>query len=318
VAGLTTPDTGTIAIGERVLFDRSGGIDVEPARRRTGFVFQHLALFPHLTAAENIEYGLASLPASQRADRTSAIARSFRIERLLGRRPGEISGGERQRVALARALVTAPEILLLDEPLSALDYATQSRIIADLRQWNDARGIPILYITHSQREVFALGERVLVLQDGAVVADGTPQDVMNAPSREGVAQLAGFENFLDAVVVSHRPDAGVMTSRLKHAGVEIETPIADASVGAPVRIAIRAGDILIATERPRGLSARNIVAGSVWSVSRQGPAVLVRVDVGVMLEVHVTPSASGELELLPGKPVWVVVKTHSCRPLSAL
>lgn len=318
VAGLTAPDDGAVAIGERVVFDRARGVNVEPAMRRTGYVFQHLALFPHLTVAGNIGYGLTALPRPDRRARISAIAEAFRIGRLLDCRPGEISGGERQRVGLARSLVTSPDVLLLDEPLSALDYATQSRIIEDLREWNGARGIPILYVTHSQREVFALGERVLVLLNGSVIADGSPQDVMDAPSHEGVAQLAGFENLLDAVVVTRHPEMGVMTCRLKSAGIELETPLADMPVGASVRIAIRAGDIMIATERPHGVSARNVVAGAIWSVSRQGPAVLVRVDMGTMVDVHVTPTASDELDLRPGRAVWVVVKTHSCRPVSAI
>src|SRR5262249_34917682 len=212
VAGLAQPDEGRILIGDRTLFDTGTRISVEPSSRQVGFVFHLLALFPHLTAAENIAYGLSRLSPSDRRERTATIAESFRISHLLGRRPAEISGGERQRVGLARSLVIDPEILLLDEPLSALDHGTQSRIISDLRRWNDARRIPILYVTHSQRDVFALGERVLVLQDGAIVADGTPEQVMEMPSRERVARLAGFENLLDAVVVNRRPDAGVMAS----------------------------------------------------------------------------------------------------------
>src|SRR5262249_31545899 len=162
------------------------------------------------TAAQNIAYGLSSLQAAERRSRTADIASAFRISHLLDRRPGEISGGERQRVGLARSLVTDPTVLLLDEPLSALGYGTQSRIVTDLRQWNRARGIPILYVTHSQREVFALGERVLLLQNGTVVADGTPEQVINVPSLDSVAQLTGFENLLDAIVVERRSAAGVM------------------------------------------------------------------------------------------------------------
>jgi molybdate transport system ATP-binding protein len=317
VAGLTQPDEGLIRLGDRALFDSRAGVNVEPSRRRVGFVFQHLALFPHLTAADNIAYGMARLPPAERRERTAAIAKSFRIGHLLERRPGEISGGERQRVGLARSLVTDPEILLLDEPLSALDHGTQSRIIADLRQWNDARRIPILYVTHSQREVFALGARALVLQEGAIIADGTPQQVMETPSHEHVAELAGFENMLDTIVVSRRPDAGVMVCRLTGTSVDLEAPIADVEEGRAVRVAIRAGDILIGIERPHGLSARNVVPGTIASLSRQGAVMRVEVTLGVPLEVHVTPAASDELGLRAGLAVWLVIKTRSCRPMAS-
>jgi molybdate transport system ATP-binding protein len=318
VAGLTRPDEGRIAIGERVLFDGETGREIEPAARRVGFVFQHLALFPHFTAAANIAYGLSAQPDAERRARVAAIAESFGIGRLLDRRPGQISGGERQRVGLARALVIDPDVLLLDEPLSALDHGTQSRIIADLRRWNQARGIPILYVTHSQREAYALGDRVLVLESGSIVADGTPQQVLEMPSRDTVAQLSGFENILDARVVARRPEAGVMTVQLLGTSVEMETPLSSVEHGGALRVALRAGDILVATERPRGLSARNVLHGTIVAVSRQGPLVRVEIDIGALVEAHVTPTASHELGLLPGGAVWLVIKTHSCHPVAAV
>src|SRR5207237_3875259 len=174
--------------------------------RRIGFVFQDLALFPHLTVAQNLAYGLHHEPADVRQRNIREIAESFRIDHRLARRPPAISGGERQRTALARSLVTDPAALLLDEPLSALDHATQSRIIDDLRRWNAAHEIPILYVTHSHREVFALGDRVLVLDNGKIVAAGTPHDVLEMPEQASLAQLAGFENVIEAPVVARRPD----------------------------------------------------------------------------------------------------------------
>lgn len=318
VAGLATPDSGRITCGDRVLFDADGRVNVAPARRRIGFVFQHLALFPHLTAFDNITYGLADRPAAERTKRAHAIAESFRIAHLLDRRPAQISGGERQRVGLARALVTTPEALLLDEPLSALDYLTQSRIIADLREWNRERRIPILYVTHSQREVFALGERVLVLQAGSIAADGTPQQVMDAPSHDSVALLAGFENLLDAVVIERRPDAGVMVCRVTGTAVEIETPLADVGEGRGLRVAIRAGDVLIASERPHGLSARNQIPASIADLTHEGPLVRATASIGVPIEAHLTPTSSRELGLHPGLKVWLVIKTHACRPVSTI
>ena len=315
VAGVTEPDDGRIAIGEHVVFDALRCIDVPPSRRRVGIVFQQLALFPHLTARDNIAYGLAHLSAADQQTRIDAIARSFRIAHLLDRRPAEISGGERQRVGLARSLVGDPEILLLDEPLSALDHATQSRIIEDLLRWNDARQIPVLYVTHSQREVFALGRRVLLIEEGRIAGDGQPQDVMNAPVHERAAELVGYENLLDGVIASRSPGAGVMAVTLAGTRVQLETPIVESRVGDAVRIAIRAGDILLAVQRPTGLSARNIVHGTIALQRRTAASVAVFVNIGVVVEVHVTPIACEQLELRDGRDVWLVVKTHSCRAI---
>src|SRR5574340_556128 len=180
IAGLLTPDSGHVAIAGRALFDSSRGLDLPVAQRSIGYVFQTLALFPHLTAVANVEYGLAHLDPAERRRRRDAVLESFRIAHLRSRRPADMSGGERQRVALARALVTEPGLLLLDEPLAALDAATKARLVEDLRAWNQAHGIPIVYVTHTRDEVFALGERVVALEQGSVVAEGTPQEVLAA------------------------------------------------------------------------------------------------------------------------------------------
>ena len=317
VAGVTRPDAGRIAVNEHVLFDSDLRANVPPPRRRVGFVFQQLALFPHLSARDNIAYGLPHLDATERRTRVEAIAQSFRISHLLDRRPAQISGGERQRVGLARSLVGDPAILLLDEPLSALDHATQSRIIEDLLRWNEARQIPVLYVTHSHREVFALGRRVLLIEAGRSVADGPPEQVMNAPAHERAAELVGYENLLAGAIAVRHPDAGTMAVSLAGARVQLETPMVEGHVGDAVRIAIRAGDILLAVERPTGLSARNIVQGTVASLRRTGAFVVVAVNAGVTIEAHVTPSACCELGLRDGREVWLVIKTHSCRAIAA-
>jgi molybdate transport system ATP-binding protein len=313
LAGLLTPDSGRVAVGSTTLFDDNGQINIAAQQRKIGYVFQHLALFPHMTVGNNMAYGVAHLSPAERHERIASTAERFGIAPLLARKPGSISGGERQRAALARALVTDPQVLLLDEPLSGLDHATQSRIMDDLRAWNAAHDIPILYVTHSHREVFALGERVVVLEEGRVLAAGTPQEVMDAPAHETLAQLAGFENFFTATVTARRPDAGVMHCRLDGTTTELEVPLADAEVGAPVRLAIRAGDILLANQEPRGLSARNVLQGTLAFTVREGATVVARVDAGVFFTVHLTPSAVETLHLRQKSAVWLVVKTHSCR-----
>jgi len=312
IAGLLGPDGGRIAVGSKVLFDSALGIDLPPARRHIGYVFQDLALFPHMSVAENVRYGIARLPAAERRERTAALLRSFRIEHLAGRKSTAISGGERQRVALARALVTDPDLLLLDEPLAALDQTTKSKIIDDLRAWNGARSIPIIFVTHSPQEAFALGERVVVIEAGNIVAQGVTHEVLTSPRHETVAQIVGFENVFDAVVTAPHEHQGTMLCRLQDSGCELEVPLIRAGIGSPVRIAIRAGDIMIATQRPHGLSARNTLRGCVESIRRQGVTVIIAVDAGAQFEVHVTPSAADELRLAPGRELWLVIKTYSC------
>jgi molybdate transport system ATP-binding protein len=280
-----------------------------------GYVFQNLALFPHLTAEQNITYGLSRLEASARRSLARGMLEQFHIANVARRRPAQLSGGERQRVALARSLVIEPQVLLLDEPLAALDLPTQSQLIADLRSWNREHPIPILYVTHSQREVFALGERVVVLEKGKILAQGQPQEVLRAPRQETVAQLAGVENIFDARVVSLQERLGTMTCRLEDSAVELEIPLAKVEPGAGVRIAIHAGDILMAVERPRGLSARNLLAGRVLSLEQQGIAVHARVDCGVVFQVRLTPGARESLLLDVGREVWLVIKTYSCHLL---
>ena len=314
IAGLAKPDSGRIAIANRVVFDPSKHTDLPVAKRHIGYVFQSLALFPHLTIEQNVQYGIADLPQAERAARASAILQAFRIPHLSSRYPREISGGESQRVALARTLVTDPAVLLLDEPLAALDASTKAKIIDDLRQWNRAHGIPILYVTHSRDEVFALGDRVLVLDAGRIVAQGTPHEVITAPLQETVAQLVGFENTFDAVVESVHPERGTMSCRIAGDGgnVLLETPLVRGGVGSELRVGIRAGDILLATTMPVGLSARNIIPGRITSIEQRDVIVSARVKCRVEMEVHLTLAARDSLQLAAGQEVWLVIKTHSC------
>jgi molybdate transport system ATP-binding protein len=330
VAGLATPDDGRITVDDQVLFEENAGgknnnrgenrepvrKNVPVAKRGVGYVLQDLALFPHLSVEQNTEYGIANLPRAERKQRASAMFEEFRIAHLRRRFPGEISGGERQRVALARALVTDPCVLLLDEPLAALDAATKGKILDDLRQWNRAHRIPILYVTHSREEVLVLGDHVLVIENGRIIAQGTPHQVLRAPLQETVAQLAGFENIFDAVVESVHEDRGTMICCLLAGelenGLPLETPLVRAEVGSRLRIGIRAGDILLATGPPAGISARNVIVGRIVCLERRDMIISARVDCGVEMEVYLTLAAREALRLEVGLQVWLVIKTHSC------
>jgi molybdate transport system ATP-binding protein len=312
VAGLTRPDAGRIAVGGDVLFDSANAIDLPSQKRRIAYVFQTLALFPHLTMEENVAYGLRDLTEEKRRACVGEILEAFRVQKLRKQKPGEISGGEKQRIALARSLVTDPRVLLLDEPLTGLEAELKASIMDDLRAWNASKRIPILYVTHSRDEVDALGERVIAMENGRIVSAGAPMEVLDAPRRKKLAQAAGFENLLSGSVLDVREPDGMMRVRLGESHCEIEVPLGFASAGDRVRVAIRAGDILLAAQRPQGLSARNVVEGQIVLLEQRGTMGIARVDCGVTFVVHVTPGAVRSLALTAGQKVWLVLKTHSC------
>jgi molybdate transport system ATP-binding protein len=312
IAGLIRPDEGRVSIAGGTLFDSASRIDVPAEKRCLGYLFQSPALFPHLTARQNIEYGISHLTNPEREKSVSEILKSFRLENLESRKPAELSGGEAQRVALARALVTNPRALLLDEPLSGLDAELKNSIIADLRAWNATRQIPILYVTHDRAEVDALGESVITMDRGRIIQQGAPRAVLDAPRQQRLAQVSGFENILDGTVKEIRLDDGVMRVVLKNSSTSIEVPLGHAKLGDEVRIAIRAGDILLALERPTGLSARNILRGTLKSAEQRSVTMICKIDAGAVFEVHVTLSAARSLNLQPGREVWLVLKTYSC------
>lgn len=318
IAGLLTPDEGRIRLGDDTFFDAESAISRSPQARGVGYVFQSLALFPHLTVEENVAFGIAHKPAAEQRKCINEILDAFHIREMARRKPGELSGGEQQRVALARSLVTEPRLLLLDEPLTGLDAGLRHGILLDLREWNRTNRVPILYVTHNREEVDAIGERVVAMADGQVRESGLPRAVLDAPRTVALAQAAGFENFLVGRVTEQRVADGVMRVTLEGNHCELEVPLGSAATGETVEVAIRAGDILLAREAPRGLSARNILPGKIQSIEIHGAMLVVAVNAGVRFVVHVTLGAARLLELAVGSPVWLVVKTHSCHVVSRL
>ncbi len=176
IAGLVKPDAGRIAIASDAVFDSEKRVDLSPQQRRTGYVFQDLALFPHMTAADNVAFGVR-VNGAERTRLVRDVLERFRISHVAGQKPGEISGGERQRVALARALVTQPKVLLLDEPFSALDDALKQAIITDLKAWLAQQSIPVLFVTHDRGEAEALGDRMLLLHEGQIEKQEHPSSI---------------------------------------------------------------------------------------------------------------------------------------------
>jgi len=317
IAGLQTPDGGRITLREEIFFDADQKISLPPQRRRIAYVFQSLALFPHLSVEDNVAYGLCSNAHSRRDLRVTQILDAFHITNLRRRKPPELSGGEKQRVALARSLVTEPRVLLLDEPLTGLDLPLRRAILQDLRAWNDANRIPVLYVTHNREELDAVGERVVALLQGRVLESGAPRDVLDAPRSLALARAAGFENVMPATVLETRPGDGVMRVALTPSNCELEIPLGPNEAGAQLQVAIRAGDILLATQSPHFLSARNVLPGTLESLESRGALVIAQVNAGARFIVHVTPGAVRSLQLSAGCAVWLVLKTHSCHLVSS-
>lgn len=312
IAGLSKPDAGIIRLGDDVFFDAAKGISLPPQERKIGYVFQSLALFPHLSVEGNVAFGIAQKAITNQRERIEKILGAFHIQELRKRKPGELSGGEKQRAALARSLVTEPRLLLLDEPLTGLDAGLRRAILEDLGEWNAMNRVPILYVTHNHDEVDAIGERVVAIAEGRVRESGLPRAVLDAPRLLALAQAAGFENVLPGRVVGQRVGDGVMRVALDGGHSELEVPLGTASTGDQVEVAIRAGDILLAKEEPRGLSARNIFSGVIETIQSQGSLVVAQVNAGTKFIVHVTPGAARALQLKEGMQVWLVLKTHSC------
>lgn len=308
LAGLDRPDSGSISFGDQTWLDVAAGVFVPPQRRRAGFLFQDFALFPHLTVAANVAYGLGGLARGERNDRTREVARLLRIEGLLDRRPVGLSGGERQRVALARALAPRPRLLLLDEPLSALDAPTREALRGELRALLHQLGIPSILVTHDRVEALALGDRMAVLVDGAIRQAGPVDQVFGSPVDAAVACVVGTENVLPVRVGAR--DAGLV---LVEAGTVRLVAVDPGGLPAEALACVRAEEVLLEGVGGAVTSARNHLPGTVSSLVPEGPLVRVTVDCGIRLVALVTRSGAGQLGLTVGAPVVALVKAQAVR-----
>ncbi|MGE5756391.1 MAG: molybdenum ABC transporter ATP-binding protein, partial [Planctomycetaceae bacterium] len=270
IAGLATPDRGFVALDGKVLFDAEAGVNRPLRSRRVGMIFQDDLLFPHLSVAGNIRFGLKGRPRAEAEARLAEVRALCGIEGLLDRRPATLSGGERQRVGLARALAPRPGLLLCDEPVSALDLEGRYALIERLRSVQRAEGLPVLYVTHSPAEAIALGDRLFLLSGGRIVDHGAPLDVLAAPRPGPPARLTGLRNVFPARVEGHASDGGETRLRLRDGPMLIVPFQPDHPPGSDLVVAVRTDDVLLAWGPIQGLSARNIIAGSVGRVIPHG------------------------------------------------
>jgi molybdate transport system ATP-binding protein len=308
IAGLVRPASGTIKIAGRTLFDAAAGIDVPTTQRRIGYVFQDARLFPHLRVAANLRYGQARAGRTSKGIEFDTVVELLGLRDLLSRHPFGLSGGERQRVAIGRALLAQPDILLLDEPLASLDAPRKAELLPYLEALHVRTNVPIVYVSHALDEVVRLADTLAIVDGGRIAACGPVSEVM---SRLDLRPLVGrFEAgaAIDTTLLRH--DAAYALSYLAFGGTEMAVPQIDAEPGAFVRVRIRARDVLLATKRPEGLSARNVLAGHIVDLIPETGAYaeLAVIVGGQRLVARITRAALDALDLALGSPVFAVVK----------
>ena len=308
IAGMTSPDSGEICLQDSPLYSSDERVDLAPEKRRFGYVFQHGALFPHMTVRENVRYGYALTPTEDRRVEPDEVVNLLGISRLADRSVKNLSGGERQRVALARALAASPRVLLLDEPLASLDAAHRASILTYLRHVSEHFGTPMVYVSHSLSEVMALASNTLALSEGKRVAYGPTGEVMAHPDVAQIADYSTLENILEAEVVSTDPSTG--TSMLRLGDTVLVGPPTSAVPGEQVTISIRAGDIILSLGVPPKTSARNAAPSMIRDLHEVGGRVLVYLDIGDQFIAEVTPASASELGLAVGMDVHVVIKSN--------
>jgi molybdate transport system ATP-binding protein len=301
LAGLEVPEQGTIRFGDEVWVDAPRS--TAPQERRIGYMSQTYSLFPHLTVVDNIAYGLRRMDPAERQARATEILELMKLGGLGERRPNELSGGEQQRVALGRALAPRPRLLLLDEPMSALDAPTRDQVRQELRNLLRRAKTPALLVTHDRTDALTLGESIAVMIDRGIRQSGAIEGVFRSPADDQVARILGVETVLPGTVVEtlHSPWAVRVGDTLLYAS-PIEPPASE------VFVCIRAHDVLIATGEPGHTSARNQLGARIVDIRPEGTTVRLVLDAGFPLVATVTADSASELGLRVDAQVTALIK----------
>lgn len=310
IAGLLTPAAGRIVLDGEVLFDADRGIDRPPKQRRIGYVFQEPRLFPHMSVASNLGYGLRRAPPAERRLQPEPVIALLGLAPLLRRRPAGLSGGEKSRVGLGRALLAQPRLLLMDEPLAALDRDRKDDILPYLARLSAEFALPVVYVSHAIEEVARIAERMVVMAAGRVVAAGPVVDLM--ADLDLLAHLDHAEGgAVFEVGVAGHDDAFELT-RLAFAGGELVVPRLGVPVGGRLRVRIRARDVMLALADPGPVSALNILPAAVRRVQLEAGAfaeVQLAVGADVRLVARITRRSAARLALSPGQRLFAVIKS---------
>jgi molybdate transport system ATP-binding protein len=309
IAGIITPDEGRIVFNGNTYFNSGTGINLPIQKRRVGYVSQEDTLFPHLTAEQNVFYGARKRSAELTRSSILELFSLLAIEKNRKQFPRELSGGEKQRIALARALASDPELMLLDEPLSAVDVSTRSRLLEEILLVQRQTGIPFLYVTHNHSEAARVGNFMFIVHEGRIVQSGRPLEVLNAPSTVSVARAIGTENIFIGKILEHKIRDGLTKLELNSCRVEVSYNALP--IGSTVTVGIRSEDILLARECVTQTSARNILAGVVTHIIHDTDGVELVVECGVAFKVSITPITIKALQLEVGTNVYLLIKAKS-------
>ena len=311
IAGITKPARGHVCINDVSLFDAAKGVDLPPEDRRIGYVFQDALLFPHMDVRANLLYGQRLRPSEDRFIEEARVVELLGLGELLRRKPNTLSGGEKQRVAIGRALLAQPRILLMDEPLAALDIPRKSEILEYIERLRDELSIPIVYVSHSVAEISRLADTVVVLSDGKCIAVGDVDEVMGRLDLRPATGRYEAGSLIEAKVAAHDLDDQLTT--LAFDGGELIVPHLDASIGERVRARIRARDVSLATQRPAGISILNVLPACVAVIDEgAGPIVDVQLAVGgTTLNARITRRSLQQLGVHVGQDVYALVKAVS-------
>jgi molybdate transport system ATP-binding protein len=307
VAGLLRPDAGRIASDGRVLFDSAEKVNLAVHRRRLGYVFQDARLFPHLTVRQNLLYGRWFAPRGA-GEPLERVLDLLGIEPLLARRPGALSGGERSRVAIGRALLSNPSMLLMDEPMAALDEARKAEILPYLERLRDETQVPILFVSHAIAEVARLATTIVVLESGRVLRAGPAAQMLSDPAAVPALGIREAGSVLAARLSRHEADG---LSRLETSAGPLWLPRVAAEPGAELRVRIAAQDVMLALSRPEGVSALNILPATVTALRLgEGPGAVVQLRAGTdLLLARITRRSAEAMGLAVGGAVFAVIKS---------
>ena len=315
IAGLLAPEEGEVQLGDTVLTDTRRQLAVPAQRRHIGYVFQDARLFPHLTVAGNLRYGLRRAARRPQFIGFEEVVALLGLGALLERRPHRLSGGERQRVALGRALLSQPRLLLLDEPLAALDAARREEVLPYLVALRDRLSVPMVYVSHQFEEVLQLATWIVLLESGNVLAHGPVDEISLRPELRRIVGPELVGSVLEGLVTRVDAGGGTVDLVIGTGTGTLKVSVREVPVGARVRLQLLARDIILATQPVQGLSVRNALAGTVRDIALdQDESVLVRIDVGgAMVVARITQAARQALRLEPGDAVWALVKAVSTR-----